>query len=178
MKMKTEHQFKTSVLWTGNIGQGTIKNMYSSSYIITSKNKQAITCSVDTIFGGDKTKYNPEDFLVASLSSCHMLWYLSLCSELGIVVTHYKDNAVGTMRINANGSGCFTEIVLNPIVIVKDKSMVANANELHLKANKMCFIANSCNFPVKCNTDCVAEIDAIEFLASNYKSESDHGYKI
>lgn len=155
--MKQEHKFIASVIWTGNKGQGTVNsNSYDRSHAITVENKPDILCSVDPAFrSGDKTKYNPEDLFVASLSACHMLWFLYLCSEVGVIVIDYKDNAVGTMKINTDGSGHFTEITLNPIVTVKDESMIANANELHKKANKMCFIANSCNFPVKHHAKCV-----------------------
>ena len=156
--MKQEYKFIASVIWTGNKGKGTVNSSsYDRSHTITVENKPDILCSVDPVFRGDKTKYNPEDLFVASLSECHMLWFLYLCSEAGIVVLAYKDNAVGTLKINANGSGRFTEITLNPIVIVADESMITNANEIHKKANKMCFIANSCNFPVKHNVKCVVQ---------------------
>jgi organic hydroperoxide reductase OsmC/OhrA len=80
-----------------------------------------------------------------------MLWYLHLCSEAGVVVTDYVDNVTGVMVETANGGGHFTEVILNPVVTVKDESMIAKANELHQKANQLCFIANSVNFPVKHN---------------------------
>ena len=60
----------------------------------------------------------------------------------------YTDNAIGTMVETADGGGHFTEVTLRPTVTVADKSMIEKANELHEKANKFCFIANSCNFPV------------------------------
>ena len=85
----------------------------------------------------------------SSLSSCHMLWYLHLCSENGIVVLDYKDQAVGTMAETEDGSGHFTEVKLFPIVTLADESQVELAESLHAQANKMCFIANSCNFPVR-----------------------------
>ncbi|MDP2089364.1 MAG: OsmC family protein [Flavobacteriaceae bacterium] len=157
--MEEEHKFKASIIWTGNKGQGTVdSNAYDRSHTITVENKPDILCSVDPAFRGDKTKYNPEDLFVASLSACHMLWYLYLCSEVGVIVVDYKDNAIGTMKINADGNGHFTEITLNPIVTVTNKAMIAKANKLHHKANKMCFIANSCNFPVRHNSTCKVEI--------------------
>jgi organic hydroperoxide reductase OsmC/OhrA len=53
-----------------------------------------------------------------------------------------------------NGSGKFTEVTLHPVVIVSNKSMIEKANALHHEANKMCFIANSCNFEVKHEPSC------------------------
>ena len=77
-----------------------------------------------------------------------MLWYLHLCSDNGIVVTTYADQAAGTMEENAQG-GKFIEVVLHPQVQVTEDSMIEKANELHEQANRKCFIANSCNFPVR-----------------------------
>jgi len=85
------------------------------------------------------------------LSACHMLWYLHLCSEEGVIVIDYVDNASGIMIETSDGGGKFTEVTLNPVVTVADESMIDKANELHSKANKLCFIANSVNFPVKHN---------------------------
>ena len=80
-----------------------------------------------------------------------MLWYLHLCSEAGVIVTDYIDNATGIMIETSNGGGQFTEVTLNPIVTVTELQMVDKANELHKKANELCFIANSVNFPVRHN---------------------------
>src|SRR4051812_47569908 len=90
------HHYKTSVNWTGNTGKGTESYRgYERSHTITAPGKQMIEASSDTAFSGDATKYNPEDLLLASLSSCHMLWYLHLCADNGIIVTAYKDDAAG-----------------------------------------------------------------------------------
>jgi organic hydroperoxide reductase OsmC/OhrA len=93
-------------------------------------------------------KHNPEELLVCSLSACHMLWYLHLCSEAGVQVVDYIDNATGIMIETSNGGGQFKEVLLNPIVTVTDNSMMEKANELHKKANELCFIANSVVFPI------------------------------
>lgn len=114
-------------------------------------NKKNIYGSSDPLFRGDKTKHNPEDLLVSSLSACHMLWYLHLCSQAGVIVTDYIDNATGTMVETESGGGQFTEVTLNPKVTVTDKAMIEKANELHQKANELCFIASSVNFRVRHN---------------------------
>lgn len=148
--MKGQHHYKATIKWTGNKGEGTANYKgYEREHIIAIENKADITGSSDPAFRGDKTKHNPEELLVSSLSACHMLWYLHLCSEAGIIVTGYSDNATGIMTETANGSGHFTEVTLHPTVTVADLSMIDKANELHKKANELCFIANSVNFPVK-----------------------------
>lgn len=94
-----QHNYTTTITWTGNKGNGTSNyRAYERSYDISIAHKADISGSSDPAFRGDKTKHNPEDLLVASLSSCHMLWYLHLCSEAGIIVTDYVDNATGIME--------------------------------------------------------------------------------
>ncbi len=150
------HHYTTAVRWTGNKGTGTSRyDAYERSHTLSIDGKQDIMCSSDIPFRGDGTKHNPEDMLVASLSSCHMLWYLHLCADAGVVVTDYTDNATGTMVQNVDGGGHFTEVVLHPVVTVTDSSMIEKANQLHDVAHRKCFIANSCNFPVKHEPRCI-----------------------
>lgn len=147
--MSKKHLFNTQLEWVGANSKGTADyKAYSRNHIITGNGKTPIPCSSDPVFRGDGTRYNPEELLVASLSGCHMLWYLHLCSDAGVVVTGYTDNASGTMDESPDGKGKFTEVTLNPIVIVKSPQMADTALQLHNKAHEMCFIANSCNFPV------------------------------
>lgn len=153
--MKKQHQYNLALKWTGNTGAGTHSyTSYERSYTISAAHKKEISGSSDPSFRGDKTKYNPEDMLVASIVSCHMLWYLHLCAEAGVIVTNYTDSAVGIMYETGNGSGYFTEITLYPKVTVKDASMIEKANSLHSKANEYCFIANSVKFPVHHKPEC------------------------
>lgn len=153
--MDKQHYYSLQLRWTGNTGPGTKDyRSYQRSHTISINSKPDLECSSDAAFRGDKTKHTPEDLLVASLSSCHMLWYLHLCSEAGVVVIDYIDNAKGTMIETSNGGGLFTEVTLSPTVTVAEQSMIASANELHKKANELCFIANSVNFPVHHNPSC------------------------
>ena len=147
--MHKEHQYELTLTWTGNKGTGTSHyTAYERSHQITINNKATINASSDSPFRGDGTKHNPEDLLLASLSSCHMLWYLHLCADAGVVVNTYSDNPIGTLSLNEQGSGKFTSVTLKPKVIVADAGMIDKAMELHHQANKMCFIANSVNFKV------------------------------
>ena len=140
--LNREHQYNLTVQWTGNTGTGTSNyGAFERSHSIFVDHKVEIMGSSDPAFRGDKTKHNPEELLLASISSCHMLWYLHLCAVAGIIVTDYIDNASGTMIETANGGGKFTAVTLYPVVTITDMAMMAKANEL-------CFIANSLNFPV------------------------------
>jgi organic hydroperoxide reductase OsmC/OhrA len=148
--MHPNHHYKLTLKWTGNKGTGTSGyRAYDRNHEILIEGKTTLLGSADPSFHGDKTVHNPEDLLLASLSACHMMSYLHVCVKAGIVVTDYIDNTTGIMVVNADGSGRFIEVTLNPIVTIMDESQLAKANELHQEANKLCFIANSVNFPVK-----------------------------
>ena len=144
------HRYATTVTWDGNLGSGTSDyRSYGRSHTITAEGKSAILGSSDPAFRGDSARWNPEQMLVAALSTCHMLWYLHLASEAGIVVTDYVDRAVGTME-ESRGGGRFVHAVLRPQVTLAQGSDEARARGLHRQAHAMCFIANSVNFPVEC----------------------------
>ena len=146
------HHYKLYLQWTGNLGTGTSHyRAYDRNHTISFANKPDLLASADPTFRGDPTRYNPEELLLAALSGCHMMSFLHVCVNAGVVVTAYEDNATGTMVVNSDGSGHFTEVILNPIVTVSEASMVEKISELHHKANQLCFIANSCNFPIRHN---------------------------
>ena len=147
--MSKEHKYILTIQWTGNKGPGTSSyTAYDRSHTALVEGKSEIQLSSDPAFRGDKARYNPEELLVASLSSCHMLWYLHLCSEAGVTVVDYSDNATGMMKESSNGGGRFSEVALNPVVTVTEASMIDKANQLHIRANELCYIANSVNFKV------------------------------
>ena len=153
--MSEQHNYSILVKWTGNKGNGTSAyTAYERSHVISIANKPDLLCSSDPHFHGDKTKYNPEELFVASISSCHMLWYLHLCSEAGIIVTDYSDNAKATLEETDDGGGHFTEVTLYPEVTITEGPMQEKANELHYRANQLCFIANSCNFKIHHKPSC------------------------
>jgi organic hydroperoxide reductase OsmC/OhrA len=150
-----QHNYALTITWTGNKGEGTTDyRAYERSHTIHIDGKADIAGSSDAPFRGDVTKHNPEDLLLASLSSCHMLWYLHLCADAGIVVTDYTDNATGTLVETPGSGGHFSEVTLHPIVTITDDSRVDDANALHDKTHKFCFIANSVNFAVKHMPSC------------------------
>ena len=157
MNSEKFHNYKSTVVWTGNNGNGTdnYKN-YERSHTISIQNKCDISASSDAPFRGDITKHNPEDLFLSSISSCHMLWYLHLCADNGIVVQEYSDEAEGTMLQTETGGGYFTQVTLHPKVVIEDKSLIQFAIELHHKANQKCFIANSLGFKVLHNPTIIA----------------------
>lgn len=145
------HSYRAKIEWTGNTGEGTSHyRAYQRDHEISIKGKPVIPGSSDPAFRGDPGRYNPEELLLASLSSCHMLWFLHLCADLKITVTSYVDRAEGTMIETADGSGHFTEVILKPEVTVRPGTDVEIARSLHERAHHLCFIANSVNFPILC----------------------------
>lgn len=144
------HSYNTLLKWTGNTGKGTKSyTSYQRSYQLSSGDKPLIDGSADPSFRGDLKKYNPEELFLASLSACHMLWYLHLCSVNKITVIKYTDKAEGIMVEESDGRGKFTSVILKPTVVIAEQNYLELAKKLHGQANKMCFIANSCNFIIE-----------------------------
>ena len=148
--MSKTHEYQTRLVWTGNLGTGTSAyHKYARSHEIHIDGKPVIDASSDPCFRGDPSRHNPEELFLASLSGCHMLWFLHLCAVAKITVIEYTDIATGFMAEENSGAGRFLEVILRPQVKITDRNKTTEAKALHQKANKMCFIANSCNFPVK-----------------------------
>jgi organic hydroperoxide reductase OsmC/OhrA len=144
------HTYGVVVTWTGNRGSGTSGYRdYGRDHDVSAAGRPVIAGSSDPLFRGDPARWNPELELVAALSQCHMLWYLHLCAEAGVIVTSYADDAAGTMAEDSDGGGRFTEVVLRPKVTVESPEMTGAAASLHREANARCFIARSVNFPVR-----------------------------
>ncbi|MEV4612089.1 OsmC family protein [Kitasatospora sp. NPDC049258] len=147
--MSKLHTYTTTVTWSGNLGTGTSGyRSYERAHEVTAEGRPAIAGSSDPAFRGDPARWNPEQLLLASVSQCHMLWYLHFCAVEGVVVTSYLDRAEGTMAETATG-GHFTEAVLRPRIEVAEAGMTGRALALHERAHRSCFIANSVNFPVR-----------------------------
>jgi organic hydroperoxide reductase OsmC/OhrA len=139
-----QHRYRPTVVWAGNTGAGTANyKAYERAHVISAPGKADILGSSDATFRGDAARWNPEDMLVASASSCHMLWYLHLCATSGVIVLDYRDEPEGLMVEEANGSGAFTRIVLRPHVRLDATSSEEKARALHAEAHGMCFVANS-----------------------------------
>ncbi len=147
--MEKTHTYAVEVHWSAAGGEGTKSyRSYLRDHRIVIEGKPEIPASSDPAFRGDRTRYNPEELLVASLSSCHMLWYLHLCATNGVTVLDYCDRAKGTMREEADGLGRFVAVELRPEVALAVGADRARALALHEEAHRLCFIARSVNFPV------------------------------
>jgi organic hydroperoxide reductase OsmC/OhrA len=145
----TEHHYHVITKWKGDSTNGTANvRTYDRSHTISILNKPELHLTTDNPAVGDKTKLNPEDLLVSAISSCHMLSYLYVCAVEGIVVLEYTDQATGIMIEKETGGGQFKSVSLNPVVKVRESSMMERAKQLHHKAHSICYIANSVNFPV------------------------------
>jgi organic hydroperoxide reductase OsmC/OhrA len=142
------HHYRTALAWNSEGGATTSYRAYSRDHTVHIDGKPDLAMSSDPAFRGSAARHNPEDLLVASLSSCHMLWYLHLCAVAGIMVTAYADEAEGAMIEDANG-GRFERVVLHPRVTISAGDP-AKAAELHHEAHRQCYVANSVNFPVLC----------------------------
>ncbi len=146
--MTTDHVFDVTVTWTGDRGTGTSGYRdYARDHDVATDGRATIAGSSDPAFRGDPTRWNPEQLLVAALSQCHMLWYLHLCADAGVVVTGYVDDATGVMTTTRD-TGRFTGVTLRPHITVTQTSMIDAAVALHERAHEVCYVANSVNFPV------------------------------
>lgn len=158
--MKAEHDYALSVVWEGNRGTGTSGyREYGRQTTVTAEGPAPLLASADRPFRGDSDRWNPEQMLLAALAQCHLLSYLHVAVKNGVVVTGYRDDAVGTMVQEGEG-GRFESVTLRPRVLVADASMVELAQSLHAEASRLCFIANSVNFPV--GHEPTAEVDSAE----------------
>ncbi len=147
--MNTEHSFAVSVEWQGNRGTGTSGYKdFSRAVELRAEGKHAILASAATTFHGDADRWNPEEELIAALAQCHLLSYLHVATQAGVIIESYTDAATGTLQTNPDGSGALVEVVLHPVVTISAGDP-ATALALHSEANRLCFIANSVNFPVR-----------------------------
>lgn len=144
-----EHQYSSSIIWTGNKGEGTASyKSYARTWDIAITGKPVIHCSNDPLLGGDPGKMNPEDLLLSALSACHMLWYLHFASDAGIAVESYEDTPIGIGVVEKGGAGRFTSATLRPRISVPSSTDIGLATSIHHKIHDVCFIARSVNFPI------------------------------
>ncbi len=147
--MAREHKYVVTTVWTG-ASDGPTRDYkgYSRTYRQMFADKLELTGSADPAFLGDANLVNPEELLVAALTSCHMLSYLAWCALEGVAVTAYEDKAEGVMA-ERGGAGEFKIVTLKPRVTVAPGTDLDKAHALHKKAHEVCFIARSVNFPVE-----------------------------
>ena len=144
-----DHSFAVSVEWTGNRGSGTSDyRAYGRDNTLRAEGKPPIEGSAARVFHGDASRWNPEETLIAALVECHLLSYLYVATQNGIVVESYTDAATGTLQTEGDGTGRFEQVTLRPRVTISSGDPDL-AQSLHDEAERLCFIAQSVNFPVR-----------------------------
>jgi len=108
----------------------------------------------------DEKAVDPEEAFIAALSSCHMLWFLSLAAKKGFNVLKYVDQAEGVLQKNESGKMAFTNVILQPRVTFEQNKFPAEAEfeELHHLAHSACFLANSVKTEIILKPELVQEI--------------------
>ena len=145
----SEHRYGVTLEWTGNRGTGTqTYRGYGRDHVLRAPGLPDLPGTADPAFHGDRDRWNPEQLLLSALAQCHMLSYLHVAVKNGITVVSYEDDAEGTLRLNRDGSGEFTSVLLRPVVRISEGSP-ESATALHDEAHRLCFIARSVNFPVE-----------------------------
>jgi organic hydroperoxide reductase OsmC/OhrA len=143
----SEH--RASLLWQHD-GNDFLAREYSRNHEIRFPNGQAYRASSAVEYGGDPAAIDPEAAFTAALSSCHMLTFLALAAVKGFVVERYEDEAVGYLGKNEEGRMAMVRVELAPrIQFAGAAPDAAQLAQLHERAHRGCFIANSVKTPVE-----------------------------
>ena len=147
--MRDRFEYELAVTWQGNRGTGTSGTReFTRDVLIEREGKPSLSVSADHHFHGDPERMNPEELLLAALSTCHMLSYFFVAVKHGCVVTSYRDAPRALLHLNHDGSGAMTAATLRPRITVASEDMLERAYAAHQEAAQLCFIGNSVNFPV------------------------------
>ena len=148
--MSDEHTFETTLRWPADPAQEKPPvAAYSRNSVLGSPGHADVPGSAPPVFGGEASRYNPEELLTLALSECHMLTFLSLAAKKQVPVLAYEDHAVGRLGKGASGKMQMVHVQLRPRVTVAKGTDLAAVNAMHEKAHTYCFVANSVNFPVE-----------------------------
>jgi organic hydroperoxide reductase OsmC/OhrA len=154
-------QYTAEVLWLRN-GEDFINNRYSRRHMLRFDGGAEVPGSssphVVPLPMSDASAVDPEEAFVASLSSCHMLWFLSIAAKRKFRIDRYRDVAVGVMEKNSGGKMCMTTVTLKPEVQFSGDVLPTSEqiHEMHHEAHEECFIANSVKTEVRCEPVLVA----------------------
>jgi organic hydroperoxide reductase OsmC/OhrA len=139
------HAYTATVFWQRREGEAFTDNRYSREHRLRFDGGVELagssSPSVVPLPYSSEAAVDPEEMFVASLSACHMLWFLSLAAKAGVVVDAYEDNATGVMTKNADGKLWVSSVTLKPRVACNASEVVLAS--LHHRAHEECFIANS-----------------------------------
>lgn len=150
--MSKTQKYNLDLAWKGNRGAGTMTyTAYDRDFVTQVESKHPILGSSHPAFRGNRNRYCPEELLLASLSSCHMLWYLHMCAAHEVVVLDYEDHPTMEMEVKEFGNGDIKRANLSPVVRIANLENRDLAIHLHQKAHESCFIAKSINFDININ---------------------------
>ncbi len=141
--------YTVRIFWKKDANAAFVDNQYSRAHTWTFDGGIELAASssphVVPLPLSEEAAVDPEEAFVASLSSCHMLWFLSLAAGKGFVVASYEDHAAGILAKNEDGKLAMTEVTLKPKVTFSGKAVPSDAQveALHHAAHEKCFIANS-----------------------------------
>jgi len=141
--------YNVRIFWKKDSSEAFVDNKYSRAHIWTFDGGIELVASssphVVPLPMSRETAVDPEEAFIASLSSCHMLWFLSIAAGKKFIVESYEDHAEGVLAKNEEGKLAMTEVTLKPKINFSGKTIPSQAqvDELHHLAHEKCFIANS-----------------------------------
>lgn len=147
--VRTMSDHSANIQWRREAGADFAKNAYSRRHEWHFDGGATVTGSssphVVPLPWSDPAAVDPEEAFIASISSCHMLWFLAIAAERGFVVDRYDDDAVGTMARVGPGKQAITQVVLRPRIDFAPGRAADNAtvDAMHEAAHDRCYIANS-----------------------------------
>jgi len=165
VKLMSEH--KASVSWKRN-NQNFLNNQYSRSHQWKFDGGIEIEASSSPLVVpfplSNPSAIDPEEAFVASISSCHMLWFLSIAAKRKYCVDSYSDDAIGVMEKNSNGYFYISKVLLKPQVYFSGSNQPNNDEllDLHEESHKNCFIANSVKTEIICKP--INNQDKVDFI--------------
>lgn len=127
---------------------------YSRDHAVTFKNGETVTMSASPTYRGSAQAIDPEEMLVASIASCHMLTFLAIAARQKLVIDSYEDDAVGVLEKNADGKLAITRVTLRPKVKFSGGGPDADSlKDMHHQSHEACFIANSVTCDITIDSD-------------------------
>lgn len=148
--MSDTHAFEATVRWPADPSQKRPPEPdFSRNAELGSPGHPPVPGSSPAIFGGEASRYNPEELVAVALAHCHMLTYLAIAAKRKLSVLAYEDHATAVLgKDEASGKMKILLATLRPRVTVAKGSDLEAARAMHAKAHEHCFVANSVNFPV------------------------------
>ncbi len=153
------HVFEITLTYPADATQAMPPNAnFSRNNIMRSAAKHEVAASSPAAYGGDDTRYNPEELLLMSLSECHMLTYLAIAAKKQMTIVRYEDRATGHLGVGEFGLAgkiSMQQVTLHPRITVASATNLDEARAIHTKAHANCFIANSVNFPLTIESEII-----------------------